>query len=85
VNQANLAPIQRQVEHNMHAGWTWCLLRPEQVRELVEAYQEAWRRLGAIHELAQRARVALADHHLGEEHSPCVQRFLEEIEQKAAL
>jgi hypothetical protein len=85
VNQANLAPIQRQVEHNMHAGWTWCFLHPEQVRELVEAYQEACGRLVEIVELAQRARVALADHHLSPEHSPCVQRLLEEIEQKAVL
>ncbi len=79
MNTQDLAPIQRQVDHNQAAGWSWCLVGPEHMQEVLGAYRDAWRKLGAIHELAQQGLLALADHHLDEDHDPNVKDVLGEI------
>ena len=49
------------------------------LKELLDAYRDAWRKLGAIHELAHQAQVLLVDHHIDEDHNPNVKELLVKI------
>lgn len=79
MNMADLEPLKRQAQHNYREGWSWCFAHPQTIDGLIEDYRVARMRLERIRELAQRAEIALADHHLGEDHDPCVKGLLGEI------
>ena len=62
MNPADLAPIAQQVNRHTAAGWSWCLLRPDQTRELLDALTDAYVRLAQIDALADRALMDWAEH-----------------------
>jgi len=69
MNAADAAPIARQAQHNVNAGWTWCFVRPDMVLEMARAVVErdaALERLAKIAIAARRGQYALADHGLEE-------------------
>ena len=63
MNAADAAPIARQAQHNVNAGWTWCFVRPDLVLEMARAVIErdaALERLAKIDKLALDALVGTA-------------------------
>ena len=61
MNPADLAPIAQQVNRHTAADWSWCLLRPDQTRELLDALTDAYTRLAQIDTLTDRALMDWAE------------------------
>ena len=67
MNAADLLPTLTQAEKNLRNEWHWVMLRPETTIRLIEdtaRLEDAKRDLEQIAALADRALMALADHHI---------------------
>lgn len=75
--------IEQKAKRQADNSFCFCHITASELQDLAEGYQDAWRKLGAIHELAEWALRALADHHLEAEHNPCVHGLLDQIEEQS--
>ena len=76
-----VAILAKRAERQVGNGYCFCHVTAEQVEGLAKSYIDLWRKLWAIRELAQQGLLALADHHLFEDHDPNVKAVLGKIEE----